>query len=66
MHVLKRVIGFVVRRRKLSVGIVVALLLVVPLVLTGNGEVFVLNALGLVIAALIVRRLARLGGDGRG
>ena len=64
MHVLRRVrqvigavVGIVVRRRKLAVAVVVALLLVVPLALTGDGEVFVLNALGICIAALILRRL---------
>ena len=67
MHVLIRVvgivravIGFAVRRRRLSVAVVVALLLVMPLALTGDGEVFVLNAVGIGIAALVVRRIARL------
>ena len=60
------VIGFAVRRRRLSVTVVVALLLVVPLALTGDGEVFVLNAVGLGIAALIVRRLTRFGGGRHG
>ena len=68
MHVWKRVaqvvgvvVGFAVRRKRLTVAAVVALLLIGPLALTGDGEVFVLNALGLGIAALIVRRLARFG-----
>ena len=68
MHVWKRVaqvvgvvVGFAVRRKRLTVASVVALLLIGPLALTGDGEVFVLNALGLGIAALIVRRLARFG-----
>ena len=72
MHVWKRVarvvgtvVGFVVRRRRLTVAVVVALLLIGPLALTRDGEVFVLNALGLGIATLIVRRLARFGGGGR-
>ena len=67
MHALKRVIrflgaviGFAVRRRRLSVAVVVALLLVMPLALTGDGELFVLNALGIGIAVLAVRRVARL------
>ena len=71
MHVLKRVVGFVravigfaVRRRRLSVAVVVALLLVMPLALTGDGEVFVLNAVGIGIAALVVRRVVRLVGGG--
>ena len=56
------VVGFAMRRRRMTVTVVVALLLVVPLALTGDGEVFVLNAVGLGIAALIVRRLTRFGG----
>lgn len=66
MHVLKRVrqvigaiVGIVVRCRRLTVAVVIAALLVVPLALTGDVEVFVLNAVGLGIAALIIRRLAR-------
>ena len=54
------VIGFAVRRRRLLVAVVVALLLVMPLALTGDGEVFVLNALGIGITALVIRRIARL------
>ena len=68
MHAWKRVVrvvgvvaGFAARRKRLTVAVVVALLLVGPLALGWNGEVFVLNALGLGIAALIVRRLARFG-----
>ena len=59
------VVGFAMRRRRLSVAVVIVALLVVPLALTGDGEVFVLNALGLGFAWLIVRRLARFGGDRR-
>ena len=59
------VVGFAMRRRRLSVAVVIVALLVVPLALTGDGEVFVLNAVGLGIAALIVRRLTRFGGDRR-
>ena len=73
MNVWKRVIrfigavvGFAVRRRRMTVAVAVALLLVVPLALTGDGEVFVLNAVGLGIAALIVRRLTRFGGGRNG
>ncbi len=65
MHFLKRVVGFVVRRRRLSIAVVVALLLVMPLALTGDWEVFVLNAAGIGVAALVVRRLARFGGGRR-
>ena len=68
MHVWKRVgrivgaiVGFAASRKRIAVAAVVALLLIGPLALTGDGEVFVLNALGLGIAALIVRRLARFG-----
>ena len=60
------VVGFAMRRRRLSVAVIVTLLLVVPLALTGDGEVFVLNAVGLGIAALIVRRLTRFGGGRNG
>ena len=59
------VVGFAVRRKRMTVTVIVTLLLVVPLALTGDGEVFVLNALGLGFAWLIVRRLARFGGDRR-
>ena len=68
MHVWKRVIRFIgivvglaVRRRRLSVAVVAMLLLVGPLALTGDGELFVLNAVGLGIAVLLFRRLARFG-----
>ena len=68
MHVWKRVtefigtvVGFAVRRRRLTVALAVAALLVGPLTLTGDVEVFVLNALGIGIAALLFRRLVRLG-----
>ena len=60
------VVGFAVRRKRLSVAVVIVALLVVPLALTGDGEVFVLNAVGLGIAALIVRRHTRFGGGQNG
>ena len=73
MHVWKRVgrivgaiVGFAASRKRIAVAVVIAVLLVGPLALTGDGEVFVLNALGLGIAALIIRRLTRFGGGGRG
>ena len=73
MHVLKRVIrfiglvvGFAVRRKRLAVAVVAMLLLVGPLALTGDGELFVLNAFGLGIATLIVRRLTRFRGGRHG
>ena len=68
MHVWKRVrqvigaiVGTVVRRRRITVAVVIATLLVVPLALTGDVEVFVLNAVGLGIAVVLFRRLARFG-----
>ena len=68
MHVWKRVLGFigavgglVARRRRLTVAVVIAALLVGPLVFTGDGEVIALNALGIGIMALTVRRLAGFG-----
>ena len=60
-QVIGAVVGTVVRRRRITVAVVIAALLFVPLALTGDGEVFALNALGLGIAALIIRRLARFG-----
>ena len=39
--------GFFRRRKRLTVAVVVAALLVGPLLLTDDGEVFVLNAVGL-------------------
>ena len=54
------VIGFAVRRRRRLVAVVLALLLIMPLALTGDGELFVLNALGIGITVLAVRRIARL------
>ena len=55
------VVGFAVRRRRLTVAVVIAVLLFGPLVFTGDGELFVLNALGLGIAVLLFRGLARFG-----
>ena len=68
MNVRKRVIrfiglvvGFAVRRKRLAVAVVAVVLLVGPLALTGDGELFVLNAVGLGIAVLLFRRLVRFG-----
>ena len=68
MHVWQRVgavvgiaVGFAVRPRRLTVAVVIAALLVGPLALTGDVELFALNALGLGVAALLFRRLARFG-----
>ena len=57
-QVIGAVVGIPVRRRRQSVAVVVALLL------TGDGEVFALNAVGIGIGAVILRRLARLGRGG--
>ena len=48
--------GFVLRYKRLTVAVVAAALLFGPLLLTGDGELFVLNALGIGIAVLLVRR----------
>ena len=48
--------GFALRYKKLTVAAVAAALLFGPLLLTGDGELFVLNALGIGIAVLLVRR----------
>ena len=59
--------GFIRRRKQLTVAVVVAALLVGPLLLTGDGEVFVLNAvgLGLGFGALLLRRFVRPRGRQR-
>ena len=60
------VVGFAVRRKRLSVAVMAVVLLVGPLALTGDGELFVLNAVGLGIAAVTLMRLARFGGGRNG
>ena len=60
-QVIGAVVGLAVQRRRLAVAVVAMLLLVGPLALTGDGELFVLNAVGLGIAAVTLRRLARFG-----
>ena len=57
--------GFIRRHKRASIAVLVALLLVVPLLLTGDGEVFVLNAVGLGFGALLLRRFARPNGRQR-
>ena len=57
--------GFLRRRKRLTVAVVVAALLLAPLLLTGDGEVFVLNAVGLGFGALLLRRFAKPGGRRR-
>ena len=74
MHVKKRVIqasisqvrnrvvevgGFIRRRKRMTIAVIAAALLMVPLLITRDGEVFVLNAIGLGFGALLLRRFAR-------
>ena len=47
--------GFIGRHERASIAGAVALLLFAPL-LTGDGELFVLNAVGLGLGALLLRR----------
>ena len=53
--------GFIGRHKKASIAVSVALLLVVPLLLTGDREVFVVNAVGLGFGALVLRRFIAWG-----
>ena len=48
--------GFVQRHKRLTVAVIAVALLFGPLMLTRDGELFVLNAVGLGIAFLLVRR----------
>ena len=52
--------GLIWRRKRLAVAVVVAALLFGPLVTT-DGELVVLNAVGLGLGALLLRRFARPG-----
>ena len=68
MHVRKRVgrvigtvVGFAVWHRRLTVAVVIVALLVGPLALTRDGEVFALNVIGLGVTLLTVRRLVKFG-----
>ena len=65
MGVVVRLGRFLRRRKRLTVAVVVAALLLGPLLLTGDGEVFVLNAVGLGFGALLLRRFARPRGGKR-
>ena len=56
---------FIRRHMRLTVAVVVAALLVGPMLLAGDGEVFVLNAVGLGLGALLLRRLVRPRGRQR-
>ena len=55
------VAGFVRRHGRLTMLLAVVALLVVPLVRGGDFGAFALNALGLALCALALRRLLRLG-----
>ncbi len=71
MHVKERVLkvtgvvvkagGFIRRHKRASIAVLVALLLGVPLLLTGDREVFVVNAVGLGFGALALRRFIAWG-----
>ena len=56
--------GFLGRRKRLSIAVVVALLLAGPLV-TGDGELVFLNAVGLGFGALLLMRFVRPSGRQR-
>ena len=56
--------GFIRRHKRLTTAVVVALLLAGPLV-TGDGELVFLNAVGLGFGALLLRRFARPSGRQR-
>ena len=56
--------GFIGRHKRLSIAVVVALLLAGPLV-TGDGELVFLNAVGLGFGALLLRRFVRPNGRQR-
>ena len=49
------------RHKRLTVALAVGLLIVLPLLTGSGGGTFFLNLLGLGIAALVVRRIARTG-----
>ena len=56
--------GFIGRHKRLSIAVVVALLLAGPLV-TGDGELVFLNAVGLGFGALLLMRFVRPSGRQR-
>ena len=56
--------GFIRRRKRLTIAVVVAALLFGPLVTT-DGELVFLNAVGLGLGALLLRRFIRPGGRQR-
>ena len=50
---------FIRRRKRMTIAVVAAALLMAPLLTTGDGEAFFLNAIGLGFGALLLRRFAR-------
>ena len=58
-----RVGRFFRRRKRLTLALVVALLILGPLLTESGGGAFVLNPLGLGVAALVVRRIVRANGQ---
>ena len=54
--------GFLGRRKRLTVAVVAALLVMGPLLLTGDVEVFALNMVGLGFGALLLRRFTQSRG----
>ena len=52
---------FLWRHKRLALALAVGLLIVAPLLTGSGGGTFFLNLLGLGIAALVVRRIARAG-----
>ena len=56
--------GFMRRRKRLTIAVVVAALLLGPLLKT-DGELVFLNAVGLGLGALLLRRFIRSGGRQR-
>ena len=53
------------RHKRLTLALAVGLLIVAPLLTGSGGGAFVLNLLGLAIAALVVRRIVRAGQGGQ-
>ncbi len=56
--------GFLGRRKRLTVAVVAALLVMAPL-LTGDVDLFILNLVGLGFEVLLLRRFVRLRGRRR-
>ena len=57
--------GLLLRRKRLTIAVIVAALLLPPLVLTANGAVFLLNALVLGGVGFMAWRLMRPRREGR-